>query len=201
MGDPKVCVTTATLDLERGIRVVNEVRAKGGIPSFGYVVEDRLGVGGTKPANRGLRYCFERLDVPFICYINDDISFKTTGWLRDLVKALEDHPRIAVVGAGGKCRTTPQTHAKPGMAPGVQYCERLAYFCVVFRREIFEEIGFLDESYAHYGCDSDFNKRVLHAGWKLGWVKHVWATHNVGAVIPKFQKKDSALYRKMWGDG
>ena len=68
----------------------------------------------------------------------------------------------------------------------------LAFFCAVFRKKIFDEIGVLDEEYQEgYADDVDFSFRTLNAGYKLVYVPSVYIHHyhNV-TFLSIYDKKD-----------
>ena len=47
------------------------------------------------------------------------------------------------------------------------YPEWTSFACVLIRREVFEDIGLLDEGFFMYFEDVDFCKRAREAGWKI----------------------------------
>jgi GT2 family glycosyltransferase len=59
-------------------------------------------------------------------------------------------------------------------------CWMLAFFCVVFRKDVFQKIGNLDEAFgAGYGDDDDFCKRINDNGMKcaVSWGSYVYHNH------------------------
>lgn len=49
----------------------------------------------------------------------------------------------------------------------LSYPEWTSFACVLIRREVFEDIGLLDEGFFMYFEDVDFCKRAREAGWKI----------------------------------
>jgi len=49
----------------------------------------------------------------------------------------------------------------------ISYPEWTSFACVVIRRQVFEDIGLLDEEFFMYFEDVDFCKRARGAGWKI----------------------------------
>jgi GT2 family glycosyltransferase len=63
----------------------------------------------------------------------------------------------------------------------------LVFFCVAMRRELFEEIGLLDEVFTPgYGEDIDFCIRTRRAGYKLVQVPDEKLTQKNGTNIGSF---------------
>lgn len=195
--DDIAIIVTATLDEQKGESVCQEAVAMAGVPAS-YIVEvDKRKEGGCKTANRGWRYGFS-LGAPYICYVNDDVRF-LQDWLKVLIDALGQDPKYGVAAPGGRCRAGKQAKAKPGMPYGVVPVQTLSFFCVAIRRAVMEQIGFLDERFIHYGCDSDYVLRVLESGWKCVWVRHLWLAHEMGEKVKEWQEKDKAQFERKWG--
>ena len=62
--------------------------------------------------------------------------------------------------------------------------------CVLFRREVFDRIGELDEDLFMYGDDIDLSYRIRDAGWGLGYVPesttHHWVSASTGQPEIRF---------------
>lgn len=52
--------------------------------------------------------------------------------------------------------------------------------CLMFRRELIEQIGFLDEDYFMYSEEVDYCYRLRRAGWTLHWVPEATIVHYGG---------------------
>lgn len=197
--DPQVMVVTATLNFARGWTAVDTAIACGGVSAQGFVSVDEQRTGGTRTANRGLRMAFETR-IPYICYLNDDVTITQPGWLDRMVRVLGRDPGIGVAGVAGRCRTTPQSRCRQGMAREVLTVSHLSYFCVLIRRTVLEKIGYLNERFIHYGCDNDYSIRVRLAGWRVVLIQDIWAKHDLGPIIEHWKDHDSPLYKRMWPD-
>ncbi len=56
--------------------------------------------------------------------------------------------------------------------------DSLAFFCTVFKRSIFDEIGFLDETFNEgYSDDIDFSKRIKQKGYEMVLVPASYVEH------------------------
>ncbi|HEX7785814.1 MAG TPA: glycosyltransferase, partial [Methylomirabilota bacterium] len=49
--------------------------------------------------------------------------------------------------------------------------------CLLIRREVLEEVGWLDEGYHLYWEDMEYARRALQRGWKLLWVSGAVVQH------------------------
>lgn len=53
--------------------------------------------------------------------------------------------------------------------------------CVIIRKEVFDRIGLLDDSFFLYWEDADFSERVKRAGFKVIYYPDTWMWHKVSA--------------------
>lgn len=53
--------------------------------------------------------------------------------------------------------------------------------CVIIRDEVFEKVGFLDDSFFLYWEDADFSERVRSSGFKVIYYPGTWIWHKVSA--------------------
>jgi GT2 family glycosyltransferase len=197
MIEPTAWIVTPTLEWARGERTVTEAARTAGVPTLTYVAVDKGRKGGVKTANRALK-ATEAVETPFVCYINDDVSFPQRNWLRMLIEVLESNPRYGLVGPSGNC-STDQQKGRLGDAYGIQTMRReLSFFCVVFRREVLDKVGYLDERFIHYACDNDHCIRAKQAGWEVIWARHVFVQHNRSRTIRDWKTHDLAAFNAKW---
>lgn len=80
--------------------------------------------------------------------------------------------------------------------------------CLVFRREIFGQIGYQDEHFVHGWDEYDWCKRVSSVGWELRYIPDAVVVHHRGAsrLYAELQELDELhwkgfffLYRKHYG--
>lgn len=119
-----------------------------------------------------------------IVVLNDD-TIVTDNWLRNMLICLESDDDIGLVGpvTNGVCgeqqiqvpyehldqmpefTSQHNNHSNPSLW---REAERLNGFCLLFRRELFEEIGYWDEGFeTRHDEDNDYNLRVKLAGKRL----------------------------------
>lgn len=187
-------IVTPTLDLQTGHTACLQAQATAGVGCKFIVVHDLTGQGAAKTANKGLKQALET-KIPYICYMNDDVWIKQQGWLKRLIEVMKSDPKLGMAAPGGRCRTKPQKQCRPGMPPNIREAALLAFFCVLCRSKMLEEIGLFDEDFIHYGCDNDLCERARAAGWKLACVEDVWVSHHLSKVIKDWMIKDSAVLK------
>jgi GT2 family glycosyltransferase len=140
----------------------------------------------------------------FIVLANSDLIF-TPGWLPPLVKLTQDNPEIAIVSpmtnyvgeglqvdidakdiAPDKCDT--YAHSIIKRSGTIEVIDRLVFFCVLIRKNVYELLGGLSSVYGlgNYE-DDDFSLRVRLLGYKLMIVKKSFVYH-YGSKTFKQQK-------------
>jgi GT2 family glycosyltransferase/tetratricopeptide (TPR) repeat protein len=136
-----------------------------------------------------------------IVLLNNDCAV-TTGWLRRLLHALYRDPRIGLVGPCSNCvsgrQQVPVAYDQESLAgldgfardfgrgndQGLEDTDRLIGFCLLFRRELVDKIGFLDERFG-IGCfeDDDYSLRVLLAGYRAVIARDSFVHHYGGRTF------------------
>jgi GT2 family glycosyltransferase len=201
----QVAIVMPTLDRDKGQEVAEKMAKAAGIPTLVLVSTDHKQLGSTKVGNIGLTTAYES-GATHICYVNDDVWFEQIGWLKRLVEAVDSHPQYGIAGPGIKCVTLPQMLGRPDLPPGIIPAKMLTFSCAVIKREVFENIGYLDETFIHFGSDTDYCMRARQAGYRLVWVRDVYAFHDYKLVaerseqVREWKLKDEQTYRKLWGD-
>jgi len=77
--------------------------------------------------------------------------------------------------------------------------EALSGAAMMFRREVFENIGGFDEKFFMYGEDLDFCKRIYDQGWKTVYVSESKIVHLGGGSSKKRRTKSLInFYDSMW---
>ena len=84
----------------------------------------------------------------------------------------------------------PRLSAKPPGNPHRESVrvEWLSGACLMIRRAVWEEVGGFDESFFLYSEETDWQRRIVNAGWEIHWVNaarvmHVGGGSGVGASL------------------
>ncbi len=191
----KVAVIVPTVDLNLGAATALKAVKCAGLDCFGIISHDPGKTGFTSTVNDALAMV---LSASLVAIVSDDATVPE-GWLARMAEILTDDPGIGIVGAGGPCRTPPQSGVKPGMPAKVLSASQLAFSCVVIRREVISAIGVLDGEFIHYGSDSDYCERAKQAGWRLVVAQDVYVEREFHPEITEWKEHDRELFRKKWG--
>lgn len=157
---------------------------------------------GFAPAvNQGLQIANGRQ----LLLLNNDCVV-TTGWLGGLLEALHDDPSNGLVGPLSNNVSGEQQIAVmysdltslDGFAWDLRSnrqlteTNRLVGFCLLFRRDVMDRIGLLDEQF-EIGCfeDDDFCRRAQAAGYRAVIANHVFV-HHFGSVTFRGSNADFA---------
>ena len=171
----------------------------------------------------------------YVCLLNNDIEVGKD-WLGSLVSILDTNPKVGAVGpltsnsrdwqgydsvreklpqAGlaelqgiSRDDVSAMQSAVAGNPSGIVVGGMLAFFCTLFRRSLFDEIGYLDEEFNDLllGDDDDFCWRLQKAGHLLALATNTYVAHRSGTsslALPEFaerqRKATELLLRKRAG--
>lgn len=169
------------------------------------LIANEENLGFVKATNQGMRRAIE-LGVDYIILENNDTEVYE-GWLDRMIEVARDDEKIGLVGPItspcaswqsidnlrknlardffdlpeyknnplGYSKIIKQKYEKKYIESEVQ----LAFFCVLIKKEVIEEYGYLSEEFGvGFGDDDDYCMRVMKAGWKLVIAKDVFVFHN-----------------------
>lgn len=131
--------------------------------------------GFVKAVNAGLAVA----TAPYVVLLNNDTEV-VPGWLDDLAAPLVGHNAMSGP------RTTAQMSWQGRAAPPstlenvvLSKTAMLAFFCVMFRKDMLEQVGLLDEEFGvGLGDDDNYCARVHAAGFDLVWVTKLMIPHH-----------------------
>jgi GT2 family glycosyltransferase len=155
--------------------------------------------------------------------LNNDTQV-SPGWIHGLWHHLARDPSLGMVGPvtnniGNEAKIEPgytDTADMPAWAAaravrvaGRQTnCRVLAFFCVAMRREVYEQVGGLDEAFGlGFFEDDDYCNRVREAGWQLAIADDVFVHHHLSASFDQLKAssrqalfdRNRAIYESKWG--
>lgn len=126
--------------------------------------------------NMGLRYAFRSPNVKYGLILNSDVVVEPH-WLSQMVDAFAANPKIGIVGPTSNAMMETQKHVRHA---SLLKTGQIGGACMMFRREVFEQLEGFDESFAG-GCfeDLDFCVRAQQRGWWCmvdcrTYVHHYW---------------------------
>lgn len=164
-----------------------------------------LNSGFAKGCNIGIQYFFGRENISYILLLNND-TIVPAHFLKDLITPfLSSDPTIGIVSPiiyhwcnkdklwyGGVnykpllgCYTHNTDKSKIQMH-GYVDTDVATGCCMLFRKELIEKVGFLDEDYFMYLEDVDFSLKVKRAGFRILLNADAYIFHKVGTSSEKF---------------
>lgn len=90
-------------------------------------------------------------------------------------------------------------------AEAVTPVDWLSAACLMVRRRVFTELGYLDNEYFMYGEEVDLEFRMKRAGWKVYYLPHVYTVHYGGGSQDRWRRRKMVyrgkilFYRKHYG--
>ncbi|KJZ65714.1 glycosyl transferase [Pseudomonas fluorescens] len=159
----------------------------------------------------------------YMVVLNND-TVVTAGWIKGLIRHLQDNKDIGIIGPitnniGNEAKVSTRysriedMHAESSEMTRIrmgQWFEinTLAFFCVMFPRSTYEQIGGLCEEYGlGFFEDDDYCRRVQHSGMRAACAEDVFVHHHLSASFNKLgaEKKQAlfetnkAIYERKWG--
>ena len=132
---------------------------------------DRM-LGYPAAVNRGI----EVAGGEYVCLLNNDTEMMTDGWDERLIKTLHDAD-AAIVSPVTDFIANPPQHVDAA-SDGVAEAGMLFFVCVLMRRDLFAQVGMLDEQFGLGNSeDIEFSYRVRAAGSKLVIEPSVFVHH------------------------
>jgi GT2 family glycosyltransferase len=194
-------IRTHTVDVPYEIIVVDNASNDG---TDAFCAAERL-ISVRLPENRGFPTAcntgFRLASGDQLVILNNDVTV-TCGWLSNMLAALQSESTVGLVGpVSNYVSGIQQIHGLAGdLVSCLQFAEqnnisnpsrwqevkRLVGFCMLFRRELVERIGLLDERFSpgHYE-DDDFCLRARVHGYKLLMCNDCFVYHQGNASFSR----------------
>ena len=148
--------------------------------------DERKDFGFAKANNRLIRAA----TCPYVVLLNDD-CFVSEGWLETMLSYMNSDPKNGIVGG----MIDNATVMSEGHVP---------FFLVLIKKEVFDKIGLLNESFRFGYEDHEFCDRAKKAGFKIGFVDtrsvHIGDASSMGLKHLPPQLKGLITYRRMKGE-
>jgi GT2 family glycosyltransferase len=167
--------------------------------------------------SRAINLGAAKVQGEYLLLLNDDTRVLSGGWIEAML-AHAQRPEVGVVGARLLDRKGEPVHegvalgvwGRPGanvVVPwwGLGECLRdvsaVTAACVMTRRDVFEELGGLDEGLRMAWNDVDYCLRARQAGYTVLYTPLAELRHDEGSTRgTKRHADDDAAFRERWGD-
>lgn len=164
-------------------------------------------LGFIKAVNQGMALS----TAPFVVLQNND-TLVEKDWLTKLLKVFKRYPNAGLVGPTTIYSESWQNRNiikenRKRIPTGIgEVGGMLAFFCVVIKREVIEQVGYLSEEYGlGFADDDDYCERAKAAGFKLYCNYDVTVPHygrtTFKAFIPNWEEskeRNLAFFREKW---
>ena len=120
----------------------------------------------------------------YVMVIDSDAFPQNEDWLKQMVFALNTDPKIAVVGSvsGEKSVTTIQS-VLPYAKDVEVFDGHISGYCMLFKKTIFEKLGYFDEEFYFYGQESDLIEKILEKKeYKVAFCPRAFVKHGFQGV-------------------
>ena len=151
----------------------------------------------------------------YLCLFNNDV-FVGRNWLVEMTNVANQERKIGIVNPNSdevdsdSVDDLLEHKSKSLKAYQGQFIEIMGAmgFCMLIKREVFLNIGFLDEVFGLGGYDDiDYSRRVWQAGYKCIKARSAYVIHRVHSSFDRLGKKRKkqigrqtrALFWKKWG--
>lgn len=184
-----------------------------------YLVENHENVGFARANNQAIQNCTGK----YILLLNPD-TLVAPGALQALIDFLDEHPEAGAVGAriirpDGTLQISSHPHPTLSrelwrllhldtLSPYALYpltkwetnqpqeVDILGGACLLVRREILDQIGYLDEDFFMYAEEIDLCYRIQRAGWRLYWTPQAEVVHLGGQST---QQVPTEMFLNLYG--
>ena len=159
----------------------------------------------------------------YLVLLNND-TYVTPGWLRTLFRHLQRDTTIGLIGPvtnniGNEAKiqiayetmdqmiSVSQAHVRQHLGQTFPL-HTAAFFCVMFSRSVYEQIGPLDEAFGRgFFEDDDYCRRIDQLGLRVACAEDVFIHHHLSASFSKLRSVDrqtlfdqnKLIYEKKWG--
>ncbi|MEO8013508.1 MAG: glycosyltransferase [Polaromonas sp.] len=159
----------------------------------------------------------------YLVLLNND-TYVTPGWVRTLFGHLQRDASIGLIGPvtnniGNEARIqiayetmdqmihVSQAHVRRHLGQTFPL-HTAAFFCVMFSRSVYEQVGPLDEAFGRgFFEDDDYCRRIDQIGLRVACAEDVFIHHHLSASFNKLRSADrqalfdqnKLIYEKKWG--
>jgi len=145
-----------------------------------------------------------------LLFLNNDTVVATDNWTGRMLAALNSSPRVGSVGPMTRRNRNPlQVTSAPDVGEAPRCTSTvfpLTGFCLLMRKDVFNEIGGFDIRYDGYGCDEiDLGCQLLRRRYLQLVARNVLVLHHHRGTFrdcrqfPQLFQRNLRLFREKWG--
>jgi GT2 family glycosyltransferase len=168
------------------------------------VIESPENLGFAAGCNVAIRHALAR-GAEMVWLLNND-STVSPGTLSLMVDRMRTSQEVGIVGSVVRTAADPEVieawgggwvHPRLGTttrctSPDGRPIDYIAGTSMLIRREVFEDVGLLDEDFYFYMEDAEFSPRAVRRGWRIEVAEGADVLHTGGAGINEGQARRSA---------
>lgn len=174
------------------------------------LIRNEKNEGFIKAVNKGISVS----KAQYICILNND-TIVAKGWLTEAINVLNKDPLIGLVNPSSNTLgqklsrdQTPDEWAEKSKGVSGQFVEigSAFGFCMLAKKKLFDEIGYLDESYGMGNFDdTDFSLRAKQKGYKTVRALASYVYHkeqrsfNILKGFKRGFRRNRSIFENRWG--
>ncbi|MDO8183827.1 MAG: hypothetical protein Q7T49_02485 [bacterium] len=141
---------------------------------------------GTKNMSKIWNKLIRESTCDYLIIMDSDIFVPKLGpcWLTRLMSTFIDEHAYVALPKVTVTSSAQQKASKPKDGPAELATERFAGMCTLYKKEVFEKVGYFDEDFLLRGSDTEWAQRFLKSGLK-GYYRPDVVVEHVGSVSTK----------------
>jgi GT2 family glycosyltransferase len=151
--------------------------------------------------NRFMNVGIRHSTADFVALCNNDILF-SSGWFSEIVNFAAEHKNVLSFSPFDPAnKYTVENYRIPNVYYGYGVRKEIAGWCIVVKREIFNIIGYCDETFDFYYVDDDYNMTLRKHALKHALITASCVKHLGGQVTKAVMKRESTAETSMCKTG
>jgi glycosyltransferase involved in cell wall biosynthesis len=122
--------------------------------------------------HRFLNFGIQQSKGDYLVLSNNDVVFHPQ-WMEEILKVSQAHPEIVSFSPSGKWIEHPQQDYQLGY----KVMQQIKGWCLVVKKEVFDVIGLLDETFSFYYADNDYAMTLKYFNLKHALVYRSYVEH------------------------
>lgn len=129
---------------------------------------------GTKNMSKIWNKLIRESTCDYVLIMDSDIFVPRLSpcWLTRLIQTFDEKGDCFVVSPKvTRTSASMQQAWKPVAGPAVLFTEEFAGMCILYKKEVFDAVGYFDEEFLLYGSDSEWARRLLRSKYANAYVR------------------------------